>query len=67
MFIMLENTLILPLKNNPELPDSIIDSLDLDEQHVHQAFRIVKENHIFHSTAYKRKGVSCGYIIQFQE
>lgn len=58
---------ILPFKNNPELPDRIIDSLDLDEQPVHQAFRMVKDNQIFHSTAYKRKGKSCSYIIQFQE
>ena len=32
-----EYSFILPFKNNPELPDRIIDSLDLDEQPVHQA------------------------------
>lgn len=46
-----EYAFILPFKNNPELPDRIIDNLDLDEQPVHQVFRTVKDNQIFHSMA----------------
>lgn len=61
-----EYSLILPFKNNPELADRIIDSLDLDEQPVHQVFRTVKDNQIFHSMAYRSKGKSCSQIIQFQ-
>ena len=61
-----EYSFILSFKNNPELADRIIDSLDLDEQPVHQVFRTVKDNQIFHSMAYRRKGKSCSYIIQFQ-
>ena len=54
-----EYSLILPFKNNPELADRIIDSLDLDEKPVHQVFRTVKDNQIFHSMAYRSKGKSC--------
>lgn len=62
-----EYSFILLLQNNPELPDRVTESLNLDDQTVHQAYRMVKDNQVFHSMAYKRKGKSCSYIVQFKE
>lgn len=59
--------LFLPLKNSPKLSNSVVRCLDLEEQQVHQASRLFQDGQVFHSLAYKRKGKSCSYIIQFQE
>lgn len=58
---------ILPFKKNPDLPRSIVTGLNLEDQDVHQAERMLKNDQIFHSVAYKRKGKSCSYIVKFQE
>lgn len=58
---------IRPFKNNPNLPDEVVHCLALEGQQVHQAERMLKDDQVFHSLAYKRRGESCSYIVQFKE
>ena len=58
---------ILPFKKNPDIPDRVVQCLNLEDPHVYQADRMLKDDQIFHSSAYKRKGNSCSYIVQFRE
>ena len=58
---------IPPLKSNPKLPDGVVYCLDLEGQQVHQAERMLKDGQIFHSLAYKRRGKSCSYIVEFRQ
>ena len=41
--------------------------LNLEDQQVYQANRMLKDDQVYHSLAYKRKGNSCSYIVQFRE
>ena len=59
--------LLPPLKCNPELPVGVMHCLDLEGQQVHQAERMLKDGQIFHSLAYKRRGKSCSYIVEFRQ
>ena len=56
-----------PLRCNPELPVGVMHCLDLEGQQVHQAERMLKDGQIFHSLAYKRRGKSCSYIMEFRK
>ena len=58
---------IFPLKKNPDLSRHLVRCLNLEDQEVYQAQRMLKDDEIFHSVAYKRRGKSCSYIVKFQE
>lgn len=59
---------ILPFSSSLELPNCVLQCLSLQgDQQVHQAARMFKDNQVFHSLAYKRRGESCSYIVQFRE
>lgn len=58
---------IHPFKSNPNLPDGVVHCLDLEGQQVHQKERGLKDDQIFHSLPYKRRGESCSYKMQFKE
>ena len=58
---------ICSFKNNPNLPDEVVHCLALKGQQVHQAERMLKDDQVFHRLAYKRRGESCSYIVQFKE
>ena len=47
--------------------NSALQHFDLEEQQVHQASRLFQDDQVFYSLAYKRKGKSYSYIIQFQD
>ena len=61
--------LVLPFTNNPQLPNSLVQYLNLREgsHQVHQTNRMYKDDQVFHSLAYRRRGQGCSYIVQFQE
>ena len=59
--------LLPPLASNPEFPDGVMHCLDLEGQQVHQAERMLKDGQIFHTLAYKRRGKSCSYIVEFRQ
>ena len=59
--------LLPPLTSNPELPMGVMHCLDLKGQQVHQAERMLKDGQIFHTLAYKRRGKSCRYIVEFRQ
>ena len=56
---------MLPFTSNPELPETVIQQLDLQGQEVHLANRMVIDSQMYHSLAYSRKGGSCSFIVQF--
>lgn len=58
---------MLPFTKNPELPETVIQQLDLQGQEVHQANRIIIDNQMYHSLAYSRKGDSCSFIVQYND
>lgn len=58
---------VLPFTSHPELPESVIQQLDLDGQEVHQANRMMIDNQMFHSLSYSRKGDSCSFIVQYND
>lgn len=60
----------LPLVKTSALPQHIAQQLPVNlqgSQEVHHAARIMKDDQVFHSLAYTRKGKSCSYIVQFKE
>ena len=48
-------------------PTRVVHCLDLEGQQVQQAERMLKDDQIFHSLAYKWRGEICSYIAQFKE
>lgn len=47
---------VFPLKKNPALSRHLVRSLNLEDQEVYQAQRMLKDDVMFHSVAYKWKG-----------
>ena len=58
---------ILPFEKSPDIPNRVVQCLNLEDQQVYQANRMLKDDQVYHSLAYKRKGNSCSYIVQFRE
>lgn len=57
---------MLPFTKDPEVPEAMVQQLDLQGQEVHQANRMVIDTEMYHSLAYSRKGNSCSFIVQFK-
>ena len=57
---------MLPFTNNPELPEAMVQQLDLQGQEVHQANRMVIDTEMYYSLAYSWQGNSCSFIVQFK-
>ena len=57
---------MLPFTKNPEVPEAMVQQLDLQGQEVHQANRMIIDTEMYHSLAYSRKGNSCSFIVQFK-
>ena len=65
-------SLIGEVKIGPNLQASVLEALqrrfgsDLIVSSIMEAYRMKKDHQVYHSLAYKRKGKSCSYLVQYQ-